>query len=71
MEVRASRTISADQVERLERMVFGSGAPSGDQPDILFLIDTYLQRPDRRWGELLTRAAMASLIHPAEQREAA
>ena len=69
MDVRASRTISADQVEALERMVFGSGAPSGDQLDLLFLMDTYLQRPDRRWGELLARAAMSALV-PATHRAA-
>lgn len=67
IDVRASRTISPDQVDRLERMVFGSGAPSGDQLDLLFLIDTYLQRPDQRWGELLARAAMAALVPPANK----
>ncbi len=64
MDVRASRTISADQVERLERMVFGEGAPSGEQLDLLFLIDTYLRRRDPRWGELLLRAAMSALVQP-------
>jgi hypothetical protein len=62
MSVRASRSISPDQVESLERMVFGSGTPSGDQLDLLFLMDTYLQRPDPRWAELLARAAMTALL---------
>ena len=61
MDVRASRCISADQMERLERMVFGNGKPSGDQLDLLYLMDTYLQRPDPRWAELLARAAMTAL----------
>lgn len=62
MDVRASRTISADQVERLERLVFGSGRPSSDQLDLLFLMDTYLQRADPRWAELLARAAQSALV---------
>ena len=60
MDVRASRSISPDQMERLERMVFGSGRPSGDQLDLLYLMDTYLQRHPR-WAELLARAAMTAL----------
>jgi hypothetical protein len=61
MDVRASRTISSDQMERLEKLVFGNGRPSGDQLDLLYLMDTYLQRPDPRWAELLARAAMTAL----------
>jgi hypothetical protein len=57
IDVRASRTISADQVERLERMIFASGAPSLDQLDFLLLLDTYMQRPDPSWADLLARAA--------------
>lgn len=61
MDVRASRTISADQVEQLEKMVFASGPPSSDQLDLLYLMDTYLERSDPRWGELLRRAAGEAL----------
>lgn len=61
MDVRASRTISSDQMASLEKMVFGSGSPSGDQLDLLYLMDTYLQRPDPRWADLLARAAMTAL----------
>ncbi len=64
MDVRASRAISQDQVARLEQMVFEGGAPSGDQLDLVFLIDTYLQRRDPRWADLMARAAMAALIQP-------
>lgn len=59
MDVRAARHISADQINRLERLVFEEGGPSGDQLDLLYLMDTYLQRPDPRWGDLLARAANA------------
>jgi hypothetical protein len=61
MDVRASRTISPDQMECLEKLVFGNGTLSGDQLDLLYLMDTYLQRPDPRWAELLARAAMTAL----------
>jgi hypothetical protein len=61
VDVRASRHISADQVDELERMVFAGGAPSLDQLDLLFLIDTYLQRSDPRWAALLSRAAHEAL----------
>jgi hypothetical protein len=62
MDVRASRSISPDQVARLERMVFANGAPSGDQLDLLLLMDTYLQRRDPRWADLLSRAALTALF---------
>jgi hypothetical protein len=72
MDVRASRTITAEQVTSLERAVFGNGMPSGDQLDILFLIDTYLQRRDPRWAALLQRAAAAALLdEPAPAAKAA
>ena len=45
-------------------MVFANGAPSGDQLDLLYLMDTYLQRPDPRWADLLARAAMATMKQP-------
>lgn len=62
VQVRASRSLSGNQVAQLERMVFGAGRPSRDQLDLLFLIDTYLQRADPSWGELLTRAAVTALV---------
>ena len=64
MDVRASRTISPDQVERLERMVFDGGAPSTDQLDLRFLVDTDLQRRNPQWAELLARAAVSALVQP-------
>jgi len=62
MNVRASRAISEDQMVQLERLVFGLGTPSRDQIDLLFLIDTYLRRPDPGWTELLARAVPAALV---------
>ena len=61
LEVRASRSLSSEQVTRLERMVFGDGKPSRDQLELLILLDTYLQRADPSWGELLSRAAVSAL----------
>ena len=77
LEVRASRSLSGEQVTKLERMVFGEGKPSRDQLELLFLIDTYLQRADPSWGELLARAAMTALgaapgkLSPAQPARAA
>ena len=62
MNVRASRTISDDQMVQLERLVFGRGVPSRDQIDLLVLIDTYLRRPHPGWTELLARAVPAALV---------
>ena len=61
MDVRASRAISADQVEQLERMIFAGGSPTVEQLDLLLLIDAYLQRSDPCWGKLLARAAQAAM----------
>ena len=75
MDVRASRTISADQVAQLERMVFAGGTPNSDQLDLLFLMDTYLERSDPRWADLLERAAHEALgkgaVNGAKSAEAA
>lgn len=61
VEVRASRSLNGDQVTRLERMIFAAGKPSRDQLELLFLIDTYLERADPSWGSLLHRAATTAL----------
>ena len=60
MSVRASRSISTDQVEALEQIVFASAAPSAEQLDLLIQIDAYVERPVPRWTELLARAAQAT-----------
>jgi hypothetical protein len=61
MDVRAARSISHEQVMRLERLVFANGAPSGDQLDLLYLMDTYLRRPDPLFADLLARAGAATM----------
>jgi hypothetical protein len=66
MDVRAARSISPDQVMRLERVVFANGAPSGDQLDLLYLMDTYLRRPDPLFADLLARAAMVTMKQSGE-----
>jgi hypothetical protein len=71
LEVRASRSLSQEQVSRLEKMVFGEGRPSRDLLDLLFLIDSYITRADAAWGPLLARAAVAALVAgPAPGRAA-
>jgi hypothetical protein len=67
MNVRASRTISGEQVAQLEKMVFADGGPSRDQLDFLCLIDTYLERPHPGWAPLFARATMAAFRHAPER----
>jgi len=64
LAVRASKSVSADQVKSLERMVFGSGTPSREQLELLFLIDGYALRADPSWAALLARAALSALVAP-------
>lgn len=60
VDVRASRALSAEQIARLERMVFAAGEPNRDHLELLLLIDTYLERRNPGWAELLARAAVAA-----------
>jgi hypothetical protein len=62
MAVRASRAISNEQIAALEKLVFSGGTPSREQLDLFYLVDTYLQRRDPRWAELLARAAEAEFL---------
>lgn len=64
LEVRASRSLSAEQVRRLERMVFGCGQPSRDELEFLLVIDRYVVRADPSWTVLLARAAEAAKNAP-------
>ena len=58
--VRASHSIGGEQLRRLEQMVFGTGVPGRDQLELLLLLDTYLERKNPGWAELLERAANAA-----------
>ena len=60
VDVRASHTISGERLKRLEHMVFAAGAPGRDQLELLLLLDTYLERRNPGWAELLARAAEAA-----------
>jgi len=62
LEARASRSLNAEQVASLERMVFSGGNPDRAQLDTLFLIDAYVTRADPSWGLLLARAALTALV---------
>jgi hypothetical protein len=70
MDVRAARSISPEQVMRLERLIFANGAPSGDQLDLLYLMDTYLRRSDPLFADLLARAAAATMGQPGTAKAA-
>jgi hypothetical protein len=61
MEVRASRSVSAEQAARVERMVFGGGRPAPDQLELIFAMDGYVERANPCWDDLVARATAASL----------
>ena len=58
LEVRASRSLSRAQVERLEREIAAGLDRHG--LDLLFLLDRYAERADPSWPPLLARAAAAA-----------
>jgi hypothetical protein len=62
LEIRASRSVSAEQVFRLERMMFANGAPTAEDFDMLLTIDNYLRRFDPSWLTLLERARLAASV---------
>lgn len=62
LQVRASRSLTCEQISYLDRIVFGAGKPSRDNLDLIMLLDRYVQRADPSWGALLARAAMAALV---------
>ena len=62
LQVRASRSLTGEQISYLDNIVFGAGKPSRENLDLIMLIDGYVQRADPSWGALLTRAAMAALV---------
>jgi len=65
MEVRASRSVSAEQAARVERIVFGGGEPDSEGLELIFAIDRYAERTDRRWDDLVARAMR--LVAPAQR----
>lgn len=74
VEVRASRSVSAEQAARVERIVFGGGEPDSEGLELIFAIDRYAERTDRRWDDLVAKAMclaapaqLAGLRSPAAQ----
>jgi hypothetical protein len=59
VQARASRRLSAEEINRLERIVFGAGAPTPEGLETLLLIDAYIEAGDASWSDLLSRAAHA------------
>lgn len=66
MEVRASRSMRAEQVAAVERMVFGGAGPGSDEIDLVLAIDRYVERADPCWDDLVTRATLVALSAGAE-----
>ncbi len=62
LQVRASRSLTGEQINYLDKIVFGAGKPSRENLDLIMLIDRYVQRADPSWAALLARAAMAALV---------
>lgn len=60
-EIRASRYLSAEQVRRLESIVFSGGDPSAGDLEMLLVIDGMVRRADPSWSRLLARAAAAPI----------
>ena len=56
MEVRASRSVSAEQAACVERIVFGGGEPDAGGLELIFAIERYAERADRLWDELVAKA---------------
>jgi hypothetical protein len=56
--VRASRALNRVQVAQLERQLRGR-ALTPHERDLLFLLDSYAERADPAWGNLLARAVDA------------
>lgn len=69
LNVRASRSLSSEEIDALERLLFSKDGPSPEQVELLSLINSYVSRPSARWSELMARARRA--IAPAGTTEAA
>ena len=62
MEVRSSRSVTAEQVRRLERAMPIGSPVIAEQLDFLFQVDHYAERADRGWTRLLARAVIAGVV---------
>jgi hypothetical protein len=62
IEVRAARSVSAEQVAGLERTMPLGGTVSPETLDFLFMIDRYAERAAPAWTQLLARAVLSSVV---------
>ena len=67
LEVRASGVLGAEQVARLERMIFANGEVGPEQLEMLAFVGRYVRKAHPSWALLLERtAAAANAAGPAE-----
>jgi hypothetical protein len=62
MEVRSSRSVTAEQVRRLEHALPIGSPVIAEQLDFLFQVDHYAERADRGWTRLLARAVLSGIV---------
>jgi hypothetical protein len=62
VEVRAARSVSAEQVAGLERTMPHGGTVSEEMLDFLFIIDRYAERAAPAWTQLLARAVLSAVV---------
>jgi hypothetical protein len=60
VQARAAKRLSQEEIVRLERMVFSTGAPSREGVEAVLLIDRYIPAGDDNWSALLDRVAAAT-----------
>lgn len=62
VEVRAARSVSAEQVAELERTMPLGGTVSDEMLDFFFAIDRYAERAAPAWTQLLARAVLSAVV---------
>ena len=62
IEVRAARSVSAEQVAGLERTIPLGATVSQEMLDFLFTIDRYAERAAPAWTQLLARAVLSAVV---------
>jgi hypothetical protein len=62
VEVRATRSIGAEQVAELERLMPSGAEISHEMLDFLFAVDRYAERAAPAWTQLLARAVLSGLV---------
>jgi len=62
MDVRSSRSVTAEQVRRVERAMPIGSPVIAEQLDFLFQVDHYAERADRGWTRLLARAVISGMV---------